>query len=142
MLQHISIVPQVKAVVHALHSMRAFSNLVNVGGPMDMFLSKLCIYISGSCGVSASTTSALLDDFDLFLQVVRLAATSVSVPPLSIRLRYHVIRDFARPESMAGVASTRVVLRTVVEKPVTTMAYNGMLCLYVLAARCFYYIRL
>ena len=44
--------------------------------------------------------------------------------------------------TLAGVASTRVVLRTVVEKPVTTMAYNGMLCLYVLAARCFYYIRL
>ena len=44
--------------------------------------------------------------------------------------------------TFAGVASTRVVLRTVVEKPVTTMAYNGMLCLYVLAARCFYYIRL
>ena len=44
--------------------------------------------------------------------------------------------------TFAGAASTRVVLRTVVEKPVTTMAYNGMLCLYVLAARCFYYIRL
>ena len=41
----------------------------------------------------------------------------------------HVIceMDF---HTLAGVASTRVVLRTVVEKPVTTMAYNGMLFIY------------
>ena len=36
-------------------SMRAFSNLVNVGGPMDMFFSNSIS--RGSCGVSASTTS-------------------------------------------------------------------------------------
>ena len=138
-------------------SMRAFSNLVNVGGPMDMFFSNSIS--RGSCGVSASTTSRSWMTLIFFhpviisflnyqhqmilfvLHQIRYGDLQVAVFATPIAHQRFVICDMDF-HTFAGAASTRVVLRTVVEKPVTTMAYNGMLCLYVLAARCFYYIRL
>ena len=71
---------------------------VNVGGPMDMFFSNSIS--RGSCGVSASTTSRSWMTLIFFSSSA--CCSSVSVPPLSISLRY-IVRDFARPESIVEV---------------------------------------
>ena len=54
----------------------------------------------GSCGVSASTTSRSWMTLIFFSSSA--CCSSVSVPPLSISLRY-IVRDFARPESIVEV---------------------------------------
>ena len=100
--------------------MRAFSNLVNVGGPMDMFFSNSIS--RGSCGVSASTTSRSWMTLIFFSSSA--CCSSVSVPPLSISLRY-IVRDFARPESIVEVfASSLSSCTTVAHKHNKSQFYD------------------